>query len=119
MYKPSPTLLLGTSFVNGLFPARYVDRGKARSFEALPEAEHRRSRSRAQLRYGYALTGGLFMVSQDGVRFKRWNEASLRPSRLITRFPSSRRQECLRDDNIGLDAASHKFQQIENLLVSE
>ena len=46
---------------------------------ALPELEHRELRAEANLRYGTALTEGLLMASRDGVRFKRWNEAFLRP----------------------------------------
>ena len=34
---------------------------------------------RPSLRYGTALTEGLLMASRDGVHFKRWNEAFLRP----------------------------------------
>jgi len=46
---------------------------------ALPEREHRESRAKASLRYGTAITEGLFMASRDGVTFKRWNEAFLPP----------------------------------------
>jgi hypothetical protein len=46
---------------------------------ALPEPQHREWRARASLRYGTAVTEGLLMASRDGVRFKRWNEAFLRP----------------------------------------
>jgi len=46
---------------------------------ALPEREHREWRARASERYGVASTEGLLMVSRDGVNFKRWNEAFLRP----------------------------------------
>jgi hypothetical protein len=31
------------------------------------------------LRYGTALTEGLFMASRDGINFKRWNDAFIRP----------------------------------------
>ena len=47
--------------------------------QALPEREHRELRSAASPRYGTALTEGLLMASRDGVHFKRWNEAFLRP----------------------------------------
>jgi hypothetical protein len=36
-------------------------------------------RGAAHERYGAALTEGLLMASRDGVKFKRWNEAFLRP----------------------------------------
>jgi len=71
-YTRAPHILLG-------FPARYVERGWNPSMQALPEAEHRRQRSATSNRYGMALTEGLLMASRDGVQFKRWNEAFLRP----------------------------------------
>lgn len=71
-YHRAPHLLLG-------FPTRYVERGWSDSMHALPEEEHREWRAKASLRYGTALTEGLFMASRDGVSFKRWNEAFLRP----------------------------------------
>jgi hypothetical protein len=46
---------------------------------ALPEREHRDLRAAAHPRFGTALTEGLLMASRDGVHFKRWNEAFLRP----------------------------------------
>ena len=46
---------------------------------ALPDRENRELRASAHERYGTALTEGLLMASRDGVRFKRWNEAFLRP----------------------------------------
>ncbi|NLP12337.1 hypothetical protein GX408_18200 [bacterium] len=71
-YHRAPHLFLG-------FPMRYIDRGAAESLQALPEREHRTWRSSISPRYGSALTDALFMISRDGVRFKRWNEAFLRP----------------------------------------
>ena len=91
-YHRAPHLLIG-------FPARYVERGhrddpdhEAResagpeqlarwspSLRSLPEFENRQWRARASERYGRALTEGLLMASRDGVTFKRWNEAFLRP----------------------------------------
>ena len=47
--------------------------------KALPEPEHRQWRARANGRYGTAITEGLLMAGRDGVTFKRWNEAFLRP----------------------------------------
>jgi hypothetical protein len=71
-YARAPHLLLG-------FPTRYIERGWSDSMRALPEEEHRQLRAAASERYGTAITEGLLMASRDGVRFKRWNEAFLRP----------------------------------------
>ena len=71
-YYRAPHLLIG-------FPTRYVDRGWTRSTEALPQLEERRLRASSVQRYGTAITEALFMTSRDGVRFRRWNEAFLRP----------------------------------------
>ena len=56
-----------------------MDRGWTDSTRALPELEHRELRASATQRYGTAVTEGLLMSSRDGLRFKRWNEAFLRP----------------------------------------
>lgn len=71
-YYRAPHIFIG-------FPTRYVERGWSDSMRALPEPEHRELRAKASLRYGTALTEGLLMASRDGVHFKRWNEAFLRP----------------------------------------
>ncbi|MEX2577983.1 MAG: hypothetical protein WD342_02905 [Verrucomicrobiales bacterium] len=71
-YHRAPHLLLG-------FPARYLDRGWSEAMRALPEPDHRETRAAANQRYGTALTESLLMASRDGVTFKRWNEAFLRP----------------------------------------
>jgi hypothetical protein len=71
-YHRAPHLLIG-------FPTRYVERTWTDSLRALPEAEHRDWRSKANMRYGTAITEGLLMASRDGVKFKRWNEAFLPP----------------------------------------
>jgi len=71
-YYRAPHILIG-------FPARYIDRNWSESMRALPELKHREMRSSASPRYGTALTESLFMASRDGVLFKRWNEAFLRP----------------------------------------
>lgn len=71
-YHRAPHVLIG-------FPTRYLDRDWSPSMKALPELEHRQWRARANGRYGTALTEGLFMAGRDGVTFKRWNEAFLRP----------------------------------------
>ncbi len=62
------------------FPARYTERKEwTANYERLCGAEHRRWRMRFNPRYGLAVTDGLFMSSRDGRRFRRWNEAFLRP----------------------------------------
>lgn len=72
-YPRAPHILIG-------FPTRYVDRGAWQpSMNALPELANRQARFKAGGRYGTAITEALVMASRDGVRFKRWNEAFLRP----------------------------------------
>ncbi len=71
-YPRAPHVLIG-------FPTRYTERGWSESMSALPEREHREWRAKANQRYGTAITEGLLMASRDGVRFKRWNEAFMRP----------------------------------------
>ena len=71
-YHRAPHLFVG-------FPARYVQRPWSPSIEALPEAEHRRMRASVQERYGAAISDAVFMSSRDGVVFKRWGEAFIRP----------------------------------------
>ena len=71
-YHRAPHVFIG-------FPARYVERGWNDSMRALPELEHRQQRSTAEGRFGHALTEGLLMTSRDGVTFRRWAEAFLRP----------------------------------------
>ena len=71
-YFRAPHIFLG-------FPTRYLDRGWSDSMRALPGLEHRKLRSAGSEREGTALTDGLFMSSRDGVTFKRWREAFIRP----------------------------------------
>lgn len=71
-YFRAPQLLLG-------FPTRYVERPWSESMRALPERAEREDRAKASQRYGTAITEGLFMASRDGVHFKRYNDAFLRP----------------------------------------
>ena len=71
-YYRAPHLYLG-------FPARYVEREWSPAIEALPELEHRRLRAEMSTRYGAALTDTVFMSSRDGVTFRRWGEAFVRP----------------------------------------
>ncbi len=71
-YYRAPHLLIG-------FPVRYIERGWSDSMQALPDFANRVRRAKSSERYGTALTETLVMASRDGVRFKRWNEAFLRP----------------------------------------
>ena len=71
-YYRAPELFIG-------FPTRYIDRGWSASMRALPELQHREWRSGISPRLGTALTEALIMAGHDGVNFKRWNEAFLRP----------------------------------------
>jgi hypothetical protein len=71
-YHRAPHLLIG-------FPTRYVERGWSSSMRNLPERSNRELRASGVERYGTALTEGLLMASRDGVHFKRWNEAFVRP----------------------------------------
>jgi len=71
-YARAPHLLIG-------FPMRYVDRGWSDNMREMPNREHREWRSERSPRLGSAVTDSLFMASRDGVSFKRWNEAFVRP----------------------------------------
>lgn len=71
-YHRAPHIFVG-------FPMRYLELGWSDSMRALPDAEHRATRASIEPRFGTAITEGLFMASRDGVTFKRWNEAFLRP----------------------------------------
>ena len=71
-YYRAPHILLG-------FPTRYVELGWSDSMRALPELGHRRLRAAVHLRYGTALSEGLFMAGRDRTSFRRWQEAFLRP----------------------------------------
>ncbi|MCB1064831.1 MAG: hypothetical protein KDN20_18165 [Verrucomicrobiae bacterium] len=71
-YHRAPHLLIG-------FPTRYVERGASDQMADLPDPVERELRASSTPRYGYAITEGLLMASRDGVHFKRWNEAFLRP----------------------------------------
>jgi hypothetical protein len=71
-YYRAPHIFMG-------FPMRYTDRGWSESMAALPGLDERLARAKASPRFGTAITDGLFMTSRDGVLFRRWNEAFLRP----------------------------------------
>lgn len=71
-YARAPHVLIG-------FPMRYTDRGWSDAMRALPNADHRAWRATSNARLGTALSDTLFMASRDGVTFKRWGDAFLRP----------------------------------------
>lgn len=71
-YYRAPQLLMG-------FPVHYIPRPWSASTSALPDPENRKLRATGEERFGSALTESLFMVSRDGVNFKRWEDAFLRP----------------------------------------
>lgn len=71
-YFRAPHLFVG-------FPTRYVERKWSPTVEAMPELEHRQLRAKVSERYGAAVTDGQFMASRDGITFKRWDEAFIRP----------------------------------------
>jgi len=74
-YYRAPHILVG-------FPKRYQDRGWSEAMRLLPNLEHREARSAVHPRYGTAVTDALFMSSRDGVHFRRWGEAFIRPGPL-------------------------------------
>ena len=71
-YPRAPHILIG-------LPARYIERGWSPSMRALPELQQRAARATISERLGTALTETQVMASRDGVHFKRWNEAFIRP----------------------------------------
>lgn len=71
-YYRAPHILMG-------FPMRYVDRGWTPAIVALPGLDERLIRAAGGTRYGTAVTDGLFMTSRDGLLFRRWGEAFIRP----------------------------------------
>ena len=71
-YYRAPHILLG-------FPTRYVARGLTDHVQTLDPVAVRARVTAAGRRLGTDLTDGLFMTSRDGVTFKRWDQAFLRP----------------------------------------
>ncbi|WP_018625933.1 hypothetical protein [Niabella aurantiaca] len=80
-YYRAPQIYIG-------FPALYKDRGWSESMRQLPELRERKIRAAkskkggnkdSDTRFGTVLTEGLLMAGRDGVHFKRWPEAFLRP----------------------------------------
>ena len=73
-YPRAPNLYVG-------FPTRYVMRKKewTDTYDRLPGAENRRCRAKSDIRYGLAITDCAFMVTRDGVSFRREEDAFMEP----------------------------------------
>ena len=61
------------------FPMRYNDRGWSGPMLDLPGQDVRVARAGHSRRYGTTVTDAVFMTSRDGLHFKRWSEAFIRP----------------------------------------
>jgi hypothetical protein len=71
-YYRAPHIFIG-------FPMRYNRRGWSDAMLDLPGQQVRIARAKVSPRYGTVVTDAAFMTSRDGVRFKRWSEAFIRP----------------------------------------
>lgn len=71
-YPRAPHIFMG-------FPARYLERAWDLPLYQAPGLEERLCRARSHERYGSTVTDLLFMSSRDGLSFKRWPEALVRP----------------------------------------
>lgn len=71
-YYRAPHVLFG-------FPTRYIARPLTEHVQSLPPVDLRRRLMQADQRSGTDLTDGLFMSSRNGISFRRWDEAFLRP----------------------------------------
>ena len=71
-YYRAPHIFMG-------FPMRYNDRGWSDPMLDLPGLGERLARSKSHRRYGTTVTDAVFMTSRDGLNFKRWAEAFIRP----------------------------------------
>jgi len=71
-YYRAPHIFMG-------FPARYLEREWSDPLLSAPGLEERLARARSHQRYGSTITDALFMTSRDGLAFKRWPEAFIRP----------------------------------------
>ena len=72
-YPFAPHILVG-------FPTRYIYRQQwSAAYDVLCTNKDRTRVAREHPRYGLALTDCVFMTSRDGVNFKRYNEAFMRP----------------------------------------
>lgn len=61
------------------FPMRYIERKANPHGDTLPPVDVRKKMVSGMKRIGSDITDGLFMSSRDGVHFRRWEEAFLRP----------------------------------------
>lgn len=61
------------------FPTRYTERKTNSHGETIPPVDVRKKMAGGLRRIGSDLTDGLFMSSRDGVHFRRWEEAFIRP----------------------------------------
>ncbi|MEX1232417.1 MAG: hypothetical protein WEB58_19380 [Planctomycetaceae bacterium] len=71
-YLRAPHILMG-------FPTRYTARPLTEHVKNLDPVPLRKLLTSAYERVGTDLSDGLFMASRDGVSFRRWDEAFLRP----------------------------------------
>ncbi len=71
-YYRAPHIFMG-------FPARYTKREWSDPLYEVPGLDERLARAKAHERRGAAITDALFMTSRDGLSFKRWPEALIRP----------------------------------------
>jgi len=73
-YPRNPDILVG-------FPTRYNERKRwTKTYDTLPDRKERHFRYKEkEVRFGLAITDGLFMCSRDGQHFVRYDEAFLRP----------------------------------------
>ena len=62
------------------FPTRYLFRREwTKNYDELCGSEKRKERMKKESRFGMVITDCIFMTSRDGVHFRRYNEAFLRP----------------------------------------
>ena len=71
-YYRAPHILMG-------FPMRFTDRGWSLPTLDWPGREERVARATHSTRYGTTVTDAVFMTSRDGLTFRRWPEAFIRP----------------------------------------
>ena len=71
------------------FPTRYTARKMTDQLRSLEPKDLRAELTAAYARVGSDLTDGVFMSSRDGTRFRRWDEAFLRPGPEASAFGSS------------------------------
>ena len=71
-YHRAPHILMG-------FPTRYVAKPLSDHVQQLPPVKLRKTLIELDQRVGTDLTDGLFMSSRDGLSFRRWDDAFLRP----------------------------------------